>query len=166
MKALIATGLNAERESGASRKQRKKHFMKIDPAQLRDFAKRYTAAWCSKDPASVAAFYSPNGSLSVNDQVPAVGRSAIGEVAQGFMTAFPDIEVMMDNVLVEDDRAVYHWTLAGTNAGPGGTGKRIRISGFEVWKIGVDGLIVESQGHFDNTAYQRQLKYGFDESRQ
>ncbi len=72
----------------------------------------------------------------------------------------------MDNVLVEDDRAVYHWTLAGTNAGPGGTGKRIRISGFEVWKIGVDGLIVESQGHFDNTAYQRQLKYGFDESRQ
>jgi len=138
--------------------------MKIDPAQLRDFAKRYTAAWCSKDPASVAAFYSPNGSLSVNDQVPAVGRSAIGEVAQGFMTAFPDIEVMMDNVLVEDDRAVYHWTLAGTNAGPGGTGKRIRISGFEVWKIGVDGLIAESQGHFDNTAYQRQLKYGFDES--
>jgi uncharacterized protein (TIGR02246 family) len=140
--------------------------MKIDPAQVRDFAKRYTAAWCSKDPASVAAFYSPNGSLSVNDQVPAVGRSAIGEVAQGFMTAFPDIEVMMDNVLVEDDRAVYHWTLAGTNAGPGGTGKRVRISGFEVWKIGVDGLIVESQGHFDNTAYQRQLKYGFDESRQ
>ena len=140
--------------------------MKIDPAQLRDFAKRYTAAWCSKDPASVAAFYSPNGSLSVNDQAPAVGRSAIGEVAQGFMTAFPDIEVMMDSVLVEDDRAVYHWTLAGTNAGPGGTGKRVRISGFEVWKIGVDGLIVESQGHFDNTAYQRQLKYGFDESRQ
>jgi predicted ester cyclase len=140
--------------------------MKIDPAQLRDFAKRYTAAWCSKDPASVAAFYSPNGSLSVNDQAPAVGRSAIGEVAQGFMTAFPDIEVMMDDVLVEDDRAVYHWTLAGTNAGPGGTGKRVRISGFEVWKIGVDGLIVESQGHFDNTAYQRQLKYGFDESRQ
>src|ERR1700730_2936727 len=67
--------------------------MKIEPAQLRDLAKRYTAAWCSKDPESVAASYSPNGSLSVNGDVPAVGRSAISEVAQEFMTAFPDLEV-------------------------------------------------------------------------
>jgi uncharacterized protein (TIGR02246 family) len=138
--------------------------MKIESAQLRDFAKRYTAAWCGKDPASVAAFYSPNGSLSVNGQAPAVGRIAIGEVVQGFITAFPDIEVMMDDVVVEGDRAVYHWTLAGTNTEPGGTGKRVRISGFEVWRIGVDGLIAESQGHFDNAAYQRQLECGFEES--
>jgi uncharacterized protein (TIGR02246 family) len=140
--------------------------MKIEPAQLRDFAKRYTAAWCSKDPARVAAFYSPKGSLSVNGAAPAVGRSAISEVAQGFMTAFPDMEVIMDNVLVQGDRAVYHWTLAGTHTGPGGTGQRVRISGFEVWEIGVDGLIAESQGHFDDASYQRQLKYGFEESLQ
>lgn len=138
--------------------------MKLEPAQLREFAKRYTAAWCSKDPAKVAAFYSPDGSLSVNGQPSAVGRSAIGEIAQGFITAFPDIEVLMDDVLVDGDRVVYHWTLAGTNTGPGGTGKRILISGFEVWEIGIDGLIAKSQGHFDNTTYQRQLKYGFDES--
>jgi predicted ester cyclase len=80
------------------------------------------------------------------------------------MAAFPDIEVLMDDVVIEGDRAVYHWTLAGTNSGPGGTGKRVRIRGFEVWTIDVDGLISESQGHFDNSAYQRQLKYGLDES--
>jgi predicted ester cyclase len=138
--------------------------MKIEPAQLRDFAKRYTAAWCSKDAANVAAFYSPNGSLSVNDDAPAVGRSAIGEVARGFMAAFPDLEVLMDDVLIQGDRVIYHWTLTGTNTGPDGTGKRVRISGLEVWEIGVDGLIAESQGHFDNTSYQRQLKHGFEES--
>ena len=138
--------------------------MEIEPAQLRDLAKRYTAAWCSKDPASVAAFYSPNGSLSVNGDAPAVGRSAIKAVARGFMTAFPDLEVMMDDVLVQDDRAVYNWTLAGTNTGPGGTGKRVRISGFEIWVIGIDGMIAESQGHFDDAAYQRQLKHGPEES--
>jgi uncharacterized protein (TIGR02246 family) len=138
--------------------------MNIKPASLRELAKRYTAAWCSRNPARVAAFYSPNGSLSVNGHAPAVGRSAIGEVAQGFMAAFPDIEVLMDDVVIEGDRAVYHWTLAGTNSGPGGTGKRVRIRGFEVWTIDVDGLISESQGHFDNSAYQRQLKYGLDES--
>jgi len=29
--------------------------------QLRDFAARYAAAWCSQNPQSVASFYAPNG---------------------------------------------------------------------------------------------------------
>jgi uncharacterized protein (TIGR02246 family) len=140
--------------------------MKMDPAQLRDLAKRYTAAWCSRDPASVAAFYSPQGSLRINDAAPAVGRVAIREVAQEFMSAFPDMEVTMDDVVVEGDHAVYHWTLAGTNTGPGGTGQWVRISGFEVWEIRVDGLIAESRGHFAEAAYQRQLEHGIEESRE
>jgi uncharacterized protein (TIGR02246 family) len=138
--------------------------MMPDPSQLRDFAKRYTAAWCSREAASVAAFFAPNGSLSVNG-APAAGRRAITEVAQGFMTAFPDMELLMDDVLIESDRAVYHWTFVGTNTGPGGRGHRVRFSGFEKWKIGEDGLIAESQGQFDSTDYQRQLESGVKEFR-
>ena len=132
-------------------------------APLQNFATRYTAAWCSQNAPSVAAFFAPNGSLSVNG-APAVGRRAITEVAQGFMTAFPDMQLLMDDVLLQGDRGVYHWTLIGTNTGPGGSGRRVRISGFEVWKIGEDGLIAESQGHFDSAAYQRQLERGVEES--
>jgi predicted ester cyclase len=66
----------------------------------------------------------------------------------------------MDDVVLQGDRAVYHWTFAGTNTGPGGTGQPVRFSGFEVWQIGADGLIAESQGHFDEVSYQRQLKHG------
>ncbi len=80
------------------------------------------------------------------------------------MTAFPDLQVVMDKLLMEGSRAVYHWTLTRTNTGPGGTGHRVRISGFEVWKIGEDRLIAESQGHFDSAAYQRQLERGLEES--
>jgi hypothetical protein len=69
--------------------------MTIDPAGLRDLAERYTAAWCSQDAASVACFFAPNGSLRVNDNAPAVGRAAITDVAQGFMSAFPDLRVLM-----------------------------------------------------------------------
>jgi predicted ester cyclase len=137
--------------------------MKPEPSQLRDFAERYTAAWCSRDAASVAAFYSPSGSLSINGDAPAIGRRAISDVAQGFMNAFPDLVVVMDDVLVQGDNGVYHWTLAGTNTGAGGTGKRVRISGFEVWKIGADGLIVESRGNFDDALYQHQLNHGIAE---
>ena len=132
--------------------------------QLLDFAEHYTAAWCSQDAASVAAFYSADGSLTVNDSAPAVGR-AITEVAQSFMTAFPDMRVVMDEVLVQGDRAEYHWTLIGTNTGPGGTGHRVRISGFELWQIGADGLIASSQGHFDSSEYLRQLERGVREPR-
>jgi thiomorpholine-carboxylate dehydrogenase len=135
------------------------------PDHLRDLAERYTAAWCSQDPASVAAFFSLNGSLRVNNNDPAVGRGAITEVAREFMTAFPDLKVRMDGLLVQSGRAVYRWTLTGTNTGPGGSGHRVRISGFEEWRIGADGLIAESQGHFDAAAYQHQLQYGVNTPR-
>lgn len=125
---------------------------------IRALAEGYTAAWCSQNAASVAFFYEENGSLSVNDDPPAVGRTAITEVAQGFMTAFPDLKVSMDDVLLQDEGAVYHWTLTGTNNGPGGTGRVVRISGYEAWQIGTSGLIANSRGHFDSDDYSRQLE--------
>ena len=76
------------------------------------------------------------------------------------MTTFPDLKIVMDDLLVHVDYAEYHWTLMGTNTGPGGTGHRVRISGFEKWRIGHDGLIASSQGHFDAAEYRRQLEQG------
>ncbi len=128
--------------------------------QLRDFAARYTAAWCSQNPASVAEFFSPGGSLAINGGAPAVGRAAITASAQSFMTAFPDLLVTMDDVVVQGDRVLYRWTLAGTNSGPGSTGRRVRISGLEDWRIGPDGLVAESLGSFDSADYQRQIESG------
>jgi uncharacterized protein (TIGR02246 family) len=136
--------------------------MTTPPEQVRILAERYTAAWCSQDASRVADYYASNGSLSVNDDAPAAGRSTITEAARGFMTAFPDMKVVMDGLLVYGDRAVYQWTLGGTNTGPGGKGKRVRISGFEVWRIGADGLIAESRGYFDNADYQHQLEHGVE----
>ena len=127
---------------------------------LHDFATRYTAAWCGQDAASVAAFFAPDGSLTINDGPPSVGRAAITAAAQEFMTAFPDLKVMMDSVSGEDDRATYRWTLEGHNTGPGGPGASVRISGYEEWSIGSDGLIAYSLGHFDGEDYQRQIGQG------
>lgn len=124
---------------------------------LQEFATRYTAAWCSQDAARVASFFSANGSLSVNNGIPAVGRTAIQNTAQSFMTAFPDLKVIFDELVMNDDRTEYHWTLVGTNTGPGGAGRSVRISGVERWKFGADGLIASSEGQFDAADYQRQI---------
>jgi hypothetical protein len=128
--------------------------------RLRDFATRYTAAWCSQDAASVAEFFAPRGSLAINGGIPSVGRGAIANAAQGFMTAFPDLKVHMDDLLEQQGKLIYKWTLEGTNIGPGGTGNRVRISGFEEWQMGGDGLVAESLGHFDAAEYQRQVEHG------
>lgn len=128
--------------------------------QLREFAERYTAAWCSQDASRVAAHFSSDGSLTINDGAAAIGRHAITQAAQSFMTAFPDLKLFLDDLLVESGRAFYHWTLLGTNNGPGGSGHQVRISGFEEWKLGPDGLIHESRGRFDLADYRRQLEHG------
>ncbi len=132
----------------------------MNPTELDDFGNRYAEAWCSKNPDNVAAFFSEEGSLSVNDGEPAVARKSIAEVAHGFMTDFPDMVVAKDKVVHQSDGTEFHWTLTGTNTGPGGTGNRVRFSGYEEWQISADGLIAESKGHFDNAEYEYQLEHG------
>lgn len=132
----------------------------MDETKLKEFATGYTAAWCSQNPASVATFYAENGSLKINDGAPSVGRAAITSAAQSFMTTFPDMVVKMDSVKLDGGHAIFHWTLIGTNTGPGGTGKVVHISGYEEWTFAADGRIAESKGHFDAAEYARQLQSG------
>ena len=128
----------------------------MDLAGVKAFANRYTAAWCSEDPSQVASFFAENGSLTINAAPPSVGRAAITSAVRGFMTAFPDLHAHMDAVEPRGAGFVYRWTLSGTNSGPDGTGNRVRISGYEEWTIGADGLISNSLGHFDEAEYKRQ----------
>jgi hypothetical protein len=126
----------------------------VDPEQIEDLARGYTEAWCSRDPARVAAYYVPGGLIAIN------GGDAAGieDVAQGFIAAFPDIQVFMDDLVLRDDGVVeYRWTFTGTSAE---TGRSVRVPGFEEWTIAAGGLIAESRGHFDQDEYDRQLRDG------
>ena len=127
--------------------------MAHDRRQIEQLARDYTEAWCSHDPARVASYYAPGGTIAING-----GEAApIAEVAQSFIAAFPDIEVLQDDLVVVDDVVEYHWTFTGTTAE---TGKWVRIAGFEDWTIGADGLIARSRGTYDLAEYDRQLREG------
>lgn len=128
--------------------------------RLNEFAARYTEAWCSQQATRVASFFTHGGVLFVNGS-PAVGREAITAVVQEFMSAFPDMKLIMDELDTQSEQPIYHWTFLGTNTGPDGTGNAVRFSGHEKWTIAKEGLIIESQGHFDNDDYQYQLKHGY-----
>jgi uncharacterized protein (TIGR02246 family) len=87
--------------------------MASDPEQLRAFAERYTAAWCSMDPAAVAAHYAPEGSLTINGGTPAIGRdalTALTAVAASFYEVLPDMQVYFDDLVADGERIEFHWT--------------------------------------------------------
>ena len=134
--------------------------MTLDVDQLRSFAERYTAAWCSMDPTRVAAHFAPDGWLAINGGPPSVGRNSIAETARSFYVALPDMQVYMDDLVADGERVEFHWTFTGTNTGPGGTGNAVRVTGYEEWKINAEGLIAESRGHYDAAEYARQLAHG------
>ena len=128
--------------------------MAHDREQMQQLARAYTDAWCSRDPARVAAHFVPGGKIAING-----GEAAgIAEVAEAFIAAFPDIEVFMDDLILRADGVVeYRWTFTGTSAE---TGKAVRVPGFEEWTIAPDGLIAESRGHYDQAEYDRQVEHG------
>ncbi len=134
--------------------------MTHDQARVRDFARSYEEAWRSHDPARVAEHYVPGGTIAINGGEPA----EITEVARSFIDAFPDIQVFMDDLVFTDETVEFHWTFTGTNTGADGTGKRVRISGFEEWTLGEDGLVLESKGTYDQDEYDRQLEHGAPDS--
>jgi len=150
----LLMGCQAEPEPGA---------FPMDMNKLQEFADGYTAAWNSGQPEQVASFFAPDGTLSVNGAA-STGREAITAVAAGFMTAFPDLELLKDRLEILPDAVRYHWTFIGTNTGPGGTGQAVRFSGFEEWTFDESGLVAISLGQFDADEYRRQLEHGVESS--
>jgi uncharacterized protein (TIGR02246 family) len=129
----------------------------VSQQKAREMAENYTKAWCSHDPQAVASFYAEDGRIVINGGEPSQGRAEIAAMAQAFYSDFPDLIVKMDDVRSSGTHAVYQWTLEGTNSGPGGTGNRVIVSGWEYWRFSEGGLVAESAGHFDAEDYQRQV---------
>ena len=124
---------------------------------LNEFATRYAAAWSSQDPEMLASFYSENGLLQINNGESSVGRDAITQTAQSFMSAFPDMVVKLVELRRFGDQVQFNWHWTGTNTGPGGNGNSVDLQGYEQWTLDDDGLILQSLGNFDEDEYQQQM---------
>lgn len=124
---------------------------------METFARSYAQAWSGIRPRFVAMYYEEDGVLQVNEGKPAEGRTQIAEVVQGFMRDLPDRVVRYDSLVSKPAGTEFHWTLIATNSGPGGTGNKVEVSGYELWQMGDNGRILRSHGHFPTAAYNRQL---------
>lgn len=125
--------------------------------ELIEFGGSYAAAWSSQDAVQVALCFSDGGSLTINAGRPARGHQEIAEVAREYMEAFPDLVVEFDRIEAVEDELHWHWTMKGTNTGPGGSGNSICISGYEALLLDSDLKIISAHGHYDEDEYERQL---------
>lgn len=127
-------------------------------ASLNSFADQIGMTWSRHNASEVAKLYSESVTLEINDEPVLAGRKSVEGAVQSIMTAYPDLVVKFDHLELKGDRVLYHWTFIGTNSGPGGTGNRVRISGYEDWKIGPDWLITDAKRHYNARDWERQVR--------
>ena len=79
---------------------------------------------------------------------------------KGWHAAFPDVVIVPEKLMAEDDLVTIYWIARGTNTGTGNglpaTGKKAELAGITIWRI-VDGKIKDEWSAFDQLSMMRQL---------
>lgn len=99
---------------------------------------------------------------------PEFGTSVESFVEQwkGWLRAFPDVRIDLDEIVAESDRVACRWTMTGTHQdeymGILPTGKQIKISGTSFDRL-VDGKIAQGFDCWDAKRLHEQLRSSADE---
>lgn len=88
------------------------------------------------------------------------GREAFKAYGAALKTAFPDLKITHDKVVTEGNQQAIRWTFEGTHNGEyygiPATGKRVSITGIDVFRI-IDGKITDLWLEQDNLSMMQQL---------
>ncbi len=88
------------------------------------------------------------------------GPEGFREIASGYLNAFPDLQVTVEDQVAEGDRVVTRWRARGTHQaelmGIPPSGNQVDIDGITIDRI-VDGQIVESWDNWDALGMMQQL---------
>ena len=79
---------------------------------------------------------------------------------KGWHQAFPDVVIVPEKLIAEDDLVTIYWIARGTNTGTGNglpaTGKKAELAGITIWRI-IDNKINEERSAFDQLSLMQQL---------
>ena len=102
--------------------------------------------------APTVQYHGPDGDI----ECPA----GLKEMVSGYLGAFPDMQITVEDVIASGDQAVSRVTLRGTHQGDlqgiAPTGKRIEISGMNLVRI-ENGQIVEEWENIDMLGLMQQI---------
>jgi steroid delta-isomerase-like uncharacterized protein len=133
----------------------------MSTAENKVIALRFIQAWSSGGLKVLDELADPNIVVKYSHfEEPVVGLANFKKMLNMTHASFPDIEVTVDRVIVENDQAVVHWSYTAThqvevyNVPP--TGNTIEVIGVTIYRI-ENGKVVEEMGVVDNLAMYKQI---------
>ncbi len=116
--------------------------------------------WVERNPDAISRFTAPDYQRHMSPREAALDAESQIERIRGFGTAFPDIAVVVDDVIADDHGASFRATLQGTHlgdfAGIPATGRSIEVQLVDFMQI-EDGKIVGQWGGPDMRDMVQQL---------
>lgn len=89
-----------------------------------------------------------------------IGLKEDQDAARGWRSAFPDLKMKVDRMLVDGEYVTVIWSGEGTNTGEGNglpaTGRKLKGRGITIWRIS-GGKIREEWSEFDQLQILQQL---------
>jgi steroid delta-isomerase-like uncharacterized protein len=133
----------------------------MEPRELLE--RLHTELFASGDLATLDRFFAPD--VVSHDMPPGFpqGIEGVRLFFSAFREGMPDVEVRIDEIVAEGDRAAVATMIEGTHTGAlmgvEPTGRRIAVRGIAMVRV-ADGRIVEHRGLTDTVGLLRQLSAG------
>jgi steroid delta-isomerase-like uncharacterized protein len=121
--------------------------------------------WNSHNPDALAEYFTPDAKVHsmTPGSVAGTGLDYLKARARSLFDAFPDIKLVIEDVVQQDDRLAARVTLEGTQraefAGIPASGRRMKVYDFAMYRI-VDGKISDVWSLIDMQALRDQLQSG------
>jgi len=119
--------------------------------------------WKSGNLAIADEIYDHDAVIHVNDPLtPDFGKGpqAFKQIVTMYLTAFPDVNCTIEDLVVEGDKVVARWTGRGRHQGNLGntapTGKQVTVTGIDIHRI-AGGKIKETWTNWDALGMLQQL---------
>jgi predicted ester cyclase len=91
---------------------------------------------------------------------PNLSVSAFKDLVSGLLTAFPDLQLSVDDQIVSGDKVATRWTAVGTHTGPLGdsqpSGNRAKFEGLVLDRV-IEGQVVERWEQWDQMGMLQQI---------
>lgn len=116
--------------------------------------KRRHEGWLARDAAALAATHTEHGTVASPVGGVLEGRAEIERIYQLWFSAFPDIRLQQDDLLIDGDRVVLIARLRGTHAGDffglSPTGRHVEVQVAQVMTV-AGGLVTDERRIYDFT---------------
>lgn len=129
--------------------------------ELKPIVDRGVAVWNNGNLEEADEIWASNVVRSANDQPDVEGIEGLKAVINSFRTAYPDAELIVDEEIYSENKAIIRWTFTGTNTGEGempATGNQIEIWGISILHF-ENGKLTKELVAFDNQSLMEQLGF-------